>query len=136
MRGARQPATIGLMAHFLVEIHMPDARQFEMERATRMLETAQSRLRRAGTITRTIVAGLSREDDQLLYLIEAPSPDSARRLFAVALLPAGRIREITHVTGRRLLRSRHPGGDIDPGVESKLVEDVVDVGLDCALGQE
>jgi hypothetical protein len=124
------------MPHFLVEIHMPDARQVDIERATRMLETAQSRLRRAGTITHTIVAGLSREDDHLLYLIEARSPDSARRLVAVALLPAGRIREITHVTGRRLLFVRHPRGDVDPGVESELVEDVVDVGLDGALGQE
>jgi hypothetical protein len=136
MRGARPSNDHGAMPHFLVEIHMPHARQFEMERATRLLETAQSRLRRAGTITRTIAAGISREDDQLLYLIEARSPDSARRLFAVALLPAGRIREITHVTGRRLLRSRHPGGDIDPGVEAELVEDVVDVRLDSALGQE
>jgi hypothetical protein len=136
MPGARQPATIGFMPHFLIEIHMVDAGQLEMDRATRMLEAAQSRLRRVGTMTRTVGAGVSREDDRFLYLIEARSPDSARRLFAVALLPAGRIREITHLTGRRLLRGRHPGGDIDPGVEPKLVEDVVDVGLDGSLGQE
>jgi hypothetical protein len=124
------------MPHFLVEIHMPDAGQLEIERVTQMLGAAQSRLRRAGTLTRTIGAGVSREDDRLLYLIEARSPDSARRLLAVALLPAGRIREITLLTGRLLLRGRYPGGDVDPGVEAKLVEDVVDVGLDGPLGQE
>jgi hypothetical protein len=124
------------MPHFLVEIHMADAGQLVLERATRMLEAAQSRLRRAGMTTRTIVAGLSREDDRLLYVIEAGSPDAARRLFAVALLPTGRIREITLVAGGHLLPGRHPRGDVDPGVESKLVEDVVDVGFDGALGQE
>lgn len=124
------------MPHFLVEIHMADAGQLELERATRMLEAAQSRLRWAGMITRTIVAGLSRKDDRLLYVIEARSPDAARRLFAVALLPTGRIREITLVAGGRLLSGRDPRGDVDPGFETELVEDVVDVGFDGALGQE
>jgi hypothetical protein len=67
MPGSIQPSTIGLMPHFLVEIHMADAGQLVLERATWMLEAAQSRLSRAGMTTRTIVAGLSREDDRLLY---------------------------------------------------------------------
>jgi uncharacterized protein with GYD domain len=109
------------MPHFLVEIHLADAGQLELERATRMLEAAQSRLRRAGMTTHTIVAGLSREDDRLLYVIEARSPVAARRLFAVALLPTGRIREITLVAGARLLPGRDPRRDVDPGVETELV---------------
>ena len=124
------------MPYFMVEIFMADAGQLVLERATWLLEAAQSRLGTAGMSTRTIVAGLSREDDRLLYLIEARSRDVVRRLFAVALLPDGRIREITLVGGGRLLLARDPGGDMDPGAEPQLVEDVVNVGLDGALGQE
>ena len=124
------------MPYFLVEVHMHDAGQLELERAVRMLEAARSRSTGTETPTPAIVAGLSREDGRLVCLIEATSLESARRLVSVALLPAGRIREITPVTGRRLLAARHPGGNVDPGVESELVEDVVDVGLDRALGQE
>jgi hypothetical protein len=124
------------MPYFLVEIHMADAEQRELARAVEMLEAAQARSPGAGKIAPTIIAGLSPEDGRLVCLIEATSLESARRLVSVALLPAGRIREITPVTGRRLLGARHPGGDVDPGVEPELVEDVVDVGLDSALGQE
>jgi hypothetical protein len=124
------------VAYFLVEIYMSDVGLLVLERASRMLEAAHSRLSRAGILTRTIVAGHSREDDRLLYLIEAGSADEARRLFAVALMPAGRIHEITLIAGGRLLAGRHPGGDVDPGFEPELVEDVVDVGLNGALGQE
>lgn len=115
---------------------MADAGELELERAGRMLEAAQTRMRGTATVTRTIVAGLSREDGRLIYLIEATSLESARRLVSVALLPPGRIREITHLAGTHLLGSRHPGGDVDPGIESQLVEDVVNVGLDGALGQK
>ena len=115
---------------------MADAGVPELERAVRMLEAAQTRTRGTATVTRTIIAGLSREDGRLVCLIEATSLESARRLFAVALLPGGRIREITLVADGRLLLRGHPGGDVDPRVEAELVEDVVDVGLDGALGQE
>ena len=115
---------------------MSDAGLLMLERASRMLEAAQSRLSKAGMLTRTIVAGLSDEDSRLLYVVEASSPDAVRRLFAVALMPAGRIRDITLIAGGRLLPGRHPGGDVDPGAESELVEDVVDVGLNSSLGQE
>ena len=124
------------MPHFLVEIHLADAGELVLERATRMLEAAQARLRSAGVVTRTIVAGVSGDDGRLLYVIEAGGPDTARRLFAVALLPAGRIREITLDAGGRLLPGRYPGRDVDPGAEAELVEDVVDMGFDGALGQE
>jgi hypothetical protein len=120
---------------FLIEIHMADARELELERAIRMLAAAQARMRGSATVTHTLMTGLSRADARLICLVEAASLDSARRLVSLALLPPGRIREITHVAGTLLLRG-HPGGDVDPGVKSELVEDVVDVGLDGALGQE
>jgi len=124
------------MPHYLVDVHMADAGELELDRASRMLEAAQSRMRGTATVTRTIMAGLVREDGRLVFLIEATSLESARRLVSVALLPPGRIREITHLAGTHLLGRRHPRGDVDPGVESELVQDVVDVGLDGALGQE
>ena len=124
------------MPIFLIEVHMADAGSLEVERAARMMDGAQARLRGAAIATRTIISGLSRDDGRLICLIEAPSLDAARRLVSLALLPSGRIREITHLTGRDLLRSQHPGSDVDPGVDPELVEDVVDVRLDGALGQE
>ena len=124
------------MPYFLVEIHLAGAEQLALDRATWFLGAARSRLDPAGMSTRTIVAGISLEDDRLLYLIEARSRDAVRRLFAAALLPEGRIREITLVGGGRLLPAGDPGGDVDPGAEPQLVEDVVDVGLDGSLGQE
>ena len=134
--GDRAASDYRAMPQFLVEIHMADAQHRELARAVEMLEAAQARSPGAGKVAPAIIAGLSREDGRLVCLIEATSLESARRLVSVALLPAGRIREITPVTGRRLLGARHPGGNVDPGVEPELVEDVVDVGLDRALGQE
>jgi hypothetical protein len=127
---------VGTVSYYLIEIHMADAGRPELERAVRMLEAAATRLRGSATVTRTILAGLRQEDGRLVCLIAATSLDSARRLVRAALLPPGRIREISQVAGTDLLGSRHPRGDVDPGVESELVEDVVDVGLDGALGQE
>ena len=114
---------------------MADAGERELERAVRMLNAAQTRMRASGTVTLTTVIGLSRADGRFVCLIDVPDLEAARRLVGIALLPGGRIREITHLAGTHLLGG-HPGGDVDPGVESELVEDVVDVGLDGALGQE
>ena len=115
---------------------MADASAFELQRATRMLVAAQSRMRGQASFARTMFAGLSREDGRLVYLVEAASLASARRMVSLALLPHGRIREITNLADAHLLGCRHPRGDADPGVEAELVEDVVDVGLDGPLGQE
>ena len=123
------------MATFLIEIHMADAGDGELERAVRMLNAAQTRMNGSGIVTRATIAGLSREDGRLVCLVEAPSLEAARRLLGVALLPGGRIREITRLAGTPSLGS-HPSGDGDPGVDTELVEDVVDVRLDSALGQE
>ena len=114
---------------------MADASEFELERAVRMLDTAITRMPESTIATRTIIAGHSRDDGWLVWLIETASFESARRLVRLALLPPGRLREITRVAGRPLPGS-HPGGDADSGADSELVEDVVDVGLNGALGQE
>ena len=127
---------------------MTEPGQVELERAGRTLGAAQARLRRSRTATRMLIAGVTPIDGRLVCLIEAPSLDVVRRLVVLALLPAGRIREITHVDlpghndeapadpQRSLPWGRHPGGDLAPGAEAELVEDVVDVGLDGPLRKE
>ena len=115
---------------------MGDVGAPELERATRMLVAAQSRMRGQATFAPPMVAGLSREDGRLVCLVYAVSLESARRMVSLALLPPGRIREITDLADAHLFGGRHPRGDADSGVEAELVEDVVDVGLDGPLGQE
>ena len=85
------------MPFFLVEIPMNDATPPELELAARTLDAAQARLRRTATRARTVIAGATHHDGRLVCLIEAPGVDVVRRLVAMALLPAGRIREITRV---------------------------------------
>lgn len=136
MAGGDDGIDHGDMPHFLVEVHMTNAGDLELERAVRMLEAAQERLWEEATVTFPIIAGISREDGRLICLIEAATLAAARQTVAVALLPPGRIREIAHITGSRLLGTRHPRGDADPGAETELVEDVVDVRLDGTLRQE
>jgi hypothetical protein len=130
-RAAHHPS----MPTFFIEIHLADAADREFDRAVRTLNAAQTRLRAAGTDTRTNIVGLSREDRRLVCLVDAPDLESARRLVGVALLPGGRIREITNLADPRLL-GRHPGSDARSGAEAQLVEDVVDVRLDGALREE
>ncbi len=136
MFGTGQARDYWTVAHFLVEIYMKDAAQHEVRRAVEMLAAARARAGGVASFTSTIKAGISREDDRLICLVEVSSLEAARRLLTVALLPAGRIREISPVAGIDLLGGRHPGGDVDPRVEPELVEDVVDVRLDGPLGQE
>jgi hypothetical protein len=124
------------MPHYLVEVHMTNAGDPELERAVRMLEAAQDRLLDPATGARPIIAGISRADGRLICLIEATTLFAAQRVVAVALLPPGRIREVTRITGRRLVGAGDPRGDADARAEPELVEDVVDVRLDGALGEE
>ena len=115
---------------------MANAGDLELERAVRMLEAAQDRVREPAKDTRPIIAGISRADGRLICLIEATTLAAARRTVAVALLPPGQIREITRVTGSPLFGTSDPRGDADARAEAELVEDVVDVRLDGPLGQE
>jgi hypothetical protein len=124
------------MPTFRVDVPMADSSLGELERAMRMLATAQVRMAAWSPETRTILAGISREDGRLVCLIKAASVDEARRMIGLALLPPGPIHEIGDPVGVVLLGGRHPGGDVHPGAETEFVEDVVDVGLDGPLGQE
>jgi hypothetical protein len=108
MSGPIEPATIWTMPTYWSEVHMSDAGAFELERATRMLVAAQSRMRRQATFGRTTFASLSRDDGRLVYLVEAGTLESARRMLSFALLPPGRIRETTNLANPHLLRGRHP----------------------------
>jgi len=85
------------MPTYLIEVRMADLGAVERDRALRMLTGAQSRMAGAVPVTRTIFAGLSREDGMLICLIEASSLESARRMMGLALLPLRRIREITDI---------------------------------------
>ena len=80
---------------------MADASELELERAVRMLDAAITRMPESTIATRTIIAGHSRDDGRLVCLIEAASLESARRLVSLALLPPGRLREITRARGAR-----------------------------------
>lgn len=135
------------MRHFLVEISIQQIGPRDCARALEALQMAQSRLSGSATVPRALFAGITQQDDHLICLIEASAAQGARALVALALLPTGHIREISGPTCParlaaragscgRLSGSGSPGCDLDPGVEPELVEDVVDVGLHRALGEE
>jgi hypothetical protein len=130
------------MRRFLVEISVPQADATGLERATRTLWTAHSRLSGNATTARLVTVGAAEDDGRLVCLIEAPTIDAVHSLVALAFLSTGRIREVTAsdvsrvVGGTPRARRQNPSGDLGSGVESQLVEDVVDVGLDGALGDE
>ena len=123
------------MPIYLTEVHLATASEHELERAVRMLDAAMDRMPESLHPTRTVFAGHSREDGRLVCLIEAASIEAARRLVSLALLPPGRLREITQLSGPPLL-GRHPRGDPDRGADPEFVADVVDVSFDRSLGQE
>src|SRR3954452_23912713 len=123
------------MPTYLIEIHMGDAGDRELELAVRMLTAAQARVDGSMAGARGVIAGVSRQDGRLVSLTDPPSLEAAHRLVGIALLPSARVREISRFAGAHL-PGRHPGRDVDPGVEAELVEDVVDVGLDGPLRQE
>ena len=126
------------MRYFLVELPVrPD--RVEMERATQTLHAAQSRLSGSTMAARALLAAVIKDTGRLVCLIEAPSVHALRRLIALALLPVGLIREISQpVSPRGADASSEPGSDpaadLGPRVDPKLVEDVVDMGLDGSLG--
>lgn len=100
MSGSITAGDDGPMPYFLVEIHMNGAGQPQLDRAARTLEVAKTRLPGSATTTRTVAAALIGDDARLVCLIEATTVQVVQQLVALALLPAGRIREITHCPRR------------------------------------
>lgn len=129
------------MRYFLVElpVHQPD--RVEMARATRMLRAAGVRLSGSAMAARPLIPASINGYGRLVCLIEAPSVQALRRLVALALLPVGRIREISRPVPSRGPGAppeprSDPGADFGPRAEPELVEDVVDMGLDGSFGDE
>ena len=75
------------------------------------------------------------DDSRLSCIVRADSQEEVHRLLEIALLPLARVYEVVEMlSGTRLLR--HPTGDLDPGIDSEVVEDVGHVRLYSPLRQE
>jgi len=121
---------------------VPQSDAVDIERAGRALLAAQARLSKSASAVRVLVAGVTSNDGRLICLIQAEAVEGVESLVAVALLPAGRIREVFYLAAPGGIRDPSDGGgpnpvaDLAPGVEAELVQNVVDVGLHGALGDE
>lgn len=130
------------MRRFLVGIHVPQADAAGLDRAMRTLWAADSRLSDDASTGRLVTVGIDGDDGRLSCVIEAPTIDAVRRLIALAFLSTGRVREAAAsglsglVDATPRAGGHDPRGDLGPGIEPQLVEDVVDMGLDGALGDE
>lgn len=123
------------MRWFLVQIHVPHAGDKELERAMTTLRIARSRAPADAIGAHPFVFGVPGAD-RLVVLIEASTVGAVRTLIALAFLPAPQIREILAVPLVGSVDGDDPFGDLGPGAETQLVEDVVDVRLDGPLGHE
>ncbi|HVS07438.1 MAG TPA: hypothetical protein VHK65_14925 [Candidatus Dormibacteraeota bacterium] len=84
------------MPHYIVEIRLPGVGRSEVARVARVLKSANDRL---ANIARVVTASVGRDDGRLVCTVEAPTADAVRYLMSTALLPSGRIGEITTVLG-------------------------------------
>lgn len=132
----------GVMNYYLVEIPVPQSEGVDVERAARTLEVAQSRLLDNAIYVRLFAAGVTSEDGRLVCLIEAEGVEAVRRMVNLALLPAGRIRQIHRLALQggnfdpSIGMGQNPGADLAPSVDAELIQDVVDMGFHCSLGDE
>ena len=78
-------------------------------------------------------AGYVIADGRLSCIVRAAGREAVLRLREIALLPSARVYEVVEVLGGTP-RLRHPAGDLDPGVDAQVVEDVRDVRLDRPHG--
>jgi hypothetical protein len=130
------------MNYFLVEIPLPQPDGMDAGRATRTLLAAQARLSHSAITVRPLAAEVTRGDGRLVCLIEAGAAEQVRSLVSLALLPAGRIREVLRVSlpsgsgVPSVIEWLNPGADLAPRVDTELVEDVVEVRFDGPLGDE
>jgi hypothetical protein len=98
------------MRWFLLDVAVPDPDRTDLERAIRTLRAAQGRSSTGAARRPPLMAGAITEGGRLVCFIEAPSIPAVRRLVALALLPAARIREVRRrdplTPRRRKLRSQ------------------------------
>lgn len=130
------------MSYFLVEIPVPQSDRADVGRAMRTLRVAQSRLGDRAVAVRPLLAGVTDQEGWMVFLMEAVTIEAVRSLVSLALLPAGRIREILYLAlpGARCSlsddRGPKPGANLAPRVDAELVEDVVDMRFHGSLGDE
>jgi hypothetical protein len=130
------------MNYFLVEIPVPQSERADLHRAMRTLRAAQARLREKTIPVRPLLAGVTDDEAWLVFLIEAVTIEAVRSLVSLALLPAGRIREVLHLTlpgpisGASNGLGPEPGADLAPRVDTELVQNVVDMRFHGSLGDE
>ena len=99
------------------------------------LDAACRRLDGLSPGRRILSAVYVQADGRLSCILSAASREDVHRLLEIALLPSATVYEVVDVlTGTHLLR--HPAGDLDPGVDPEVVEDVGHVRLDSPLRQE
>lgn len=85
------------MSYFLVEIPVPESDRVDVGRALRTLRAAQSRLGERAVAVRPLLAGVIDQEGWMVFLMEAVTIEAARSLVSLALLPAGRIREVLYL---------------------------------------
>jgi len=130
------------MSYFLVEIPVPQSDRVDVDRAVRTLPAAQSRLSERAIAVRPLIAGVTDDRGWIVLLTEAVTIEAARSLVSLALLPAGRIREVRYLAlpgaGCSLSEDRgpEPGANLAPRADAELVEDVVDMRFHGSLGDE
>ncbi|MCU1637195.1 MAG: hypothetical protein JWQ68_2434 [Cryobacterium sp.] len=84
------------MPYFLVEIPVRMPHRREMERASRTLRSARSRLTGTSIAAPFLMVAATADNAGLVFLVKAPSVAAVRQLVTLALLPGGRIRELSH----------------------------------------
>lgn len=130
------------MSYFLVEIPVPQSDRADVGRAMRTLRVAQSRLGDRAVAVRPLLAGVTDQEGWMVFLMEAVTIEAVRSLVSLALLPAGRVREVLYLAlpgaGCSLSDDRgpKPGTNLAPRVDAELVEDVVDMRFHGSLGDE
>jgi hypothetical protein len=92
------------MPNYFVELNVTGG-ELELDRAVRMLETAQRRMSGRSAVIPLSTGDRGRDTPRLVCLIEADSPEAAKRLMSVALVPHGPIREVSQRVRDRLLRA-------------------------------
>ena len=123
------------MRHYLAEVRLRVRAGTDISWIAQSLEAACRRFE-GDKPTRQILSAVYVSDEgRLSCILGADSHEAVHQLLEIALLPAARVYEVAEVLGgTRLLR--HPAGDLDPGVDSEVVEDVGHMRLDRPLRQE